>query len=394
MSFWHARTAPSNVAGERENYNISSLLEMLGRLDDPRSPQGKRHELVFVLVVSVVAVLAGAADYRQMADQIADLPQSLLARLGGKWNWFKRRYDWPSEPTLRRVLQNIDADALDLLIGAWLFERACRDVDGLLVIALDGKVLRGAWTDENEQVTLFSAMIHNIGVTVAQIRVPDGTNEITQVPALLDNVTVGAGRHVAVTLDAAHTQRETAEYLKGERGFDYFLVVKGNQPNLQKAVVAKCKPLLVSDPEHVVEERGHGRINRWSIWTADAVGIDFPYAEQVACIRRDVFDLDGIRISKEYALALTSTPVQHAGPAEFHTHVRGHWGIENKIHYVRDTTWREDNNQTYVGNGPQSMAAIKNIAMGLFRLNGIQGIKAATEAVCRDRNRALPLMAT
>jgi hypothetical protein len=170
--------------------------------------------------------------------------------------------------------------------------------------------------------------------------------------------------------------------------------VKGNQPKLRKAVVAKCMPLLVAEPEHVVEERGHGRISRWSTWATDAVGVDFPYAEQIACIRRDVFDLAGMRISKDYALVVTSASVQQAGPAEFHTHVRGHWGIENKIHYVRDTVWREDDNQTYVGNGPQSMAALKNLAMGLFRLNGKHAIKAATEEVCRDRNRALPLMAT
>jgi hypothetical protein len=174
------------------------------------------------------------------------------------------------------VLQSIDAGQLDLLIGSWLFERAHRDTDGLLVIALDGKVLRGAWTADNGQVTLFSAMIHGVGVTVAQIRVPDGTNEITQVDTVLAGVAVGTPERVIVTLDAAHTQRDTAEHLRAQRGFDYVMTVKGNQPTLQENVFAKCLPLLATAPGHVVEERAHGRINRWSTWTTDATGIESP----------------------------------------------------------------------------------------------------------------------
>jgi predicted transposase YbfD/YdcC len=243
------------------------------------------------------------------------------------------------------VLCDIDAAELDLLVGAWLFERARRDDDGLLVIALDGKVLRGAWTDANDQVTLFSAMIHGRGVTVSQVRVPDGTNEITQVEPLLAAVAPKPGQPVVVTLDAAHTQRETAEHVKGKRGFDYVMTVKGNQPTLQREVLERCRPLLAGEPGHLVEERGHGRINRWTTWTADAAGIDFPHITQIGVIRRDVLALDGVATSKEYALAITSGPADRIGPADLHTHTRGHWGIENKSHYVRDTTWREDAHQ-------------------------------------------------
>jgi len=131
---------------------------------------------------------------------------------------------------------------------------------------------------------------------------------------------------------------------------------------------------------------------RWSIWTASATGIDFPHATQVACIRRDVFDLGGVQLSKELALVLIDA--DRAGPAQLHTHVREHWGIENKSHYVRDTTWREDHHNAYIGNGPYSMAILRNLALGLFRLNGIHKIKEAIEYICRDRNRALLLLAT
>jgi predicted transposase YbfD/YdcC len=163
---------------------------------------------------------------------------------------------------------------------------------------------------------------------------------------------------------------------------------------LQKAVFDRCKHMLKNKPVHVVEERGHGRVKRWSTWVTDATGIDFPHASQVACIRREEFDLDGVRISKEYALVVTSATAGKVGSADLHTYVRGHWSIENKGHYVRDTTWREDDQQAHTGNGPQVIAAIRNLALGLFRLNGMQEIKESTRRICRDRNRALPLLAT
>ena len=127
---------------------------------------------------------------------------------------------------------------------------------------------------------------------------------------------------------------------------------------------------------------------------ADATGIDFPHATQLGCIRRDVLGLDERPLSKEFALVLTSSPAERTSPADLHTHVRQHWEIENKSHWVRDTTWREDHHQAWVGNGPHTMAALRNLALGLFRLNGKNKIKEATEAIRRDRTRALPLLAT
>lgn len=90
MSLWHAAHAESSTSAEEEEqeHNISSLVEMLGHLTDPRSPQGIRHELVFTLACAVVAVLAGASHYRQLGSRAGDLPQSLLAKLGARWNWF------------------------------------------------------------------------------------------------------------------------------------------------------------------------------------------------------------------------------------------------------------------------------------------------------------------
>jgi hypothetical protein len=307
-----------------DEFDVTSLLTMLGAVADRRGPRGKIYGQVFILAAALVAVLAGAKNFQEITDQVADLPQSLLRKLGGTWCWFQRMFRVPSKDTVRRVLTNIDAAALDLAVGAWLRERVGRHSDGLLRLAIDGKVLRGAWTDENDQFTLFSAMVHREGVTVAQVQVPADTNEITQVKALLDSVSARDGDRVVVTMDAAHTQRETAEYLAGERGFDYVATCKGNQPTLLESIFDKVAPLLRTTPGHLVNERGHGRIKQWSTWIADADGVDFPHAGQIGCIRRDVFDLDGQRVSKEYAWIITSATSERARAADLHDHVRNH----------------------------------------------------------------------
>lgn len=385
------------VGGERE-CDISGLLEMLEQMPDRRKSRGKIYRLSFILAVSLVATLAGASSFRQIRDQVADMPGSLLRKLGGRWCFFRCRFGCPSERTIRRVLEDIDAAALDRIVGAWLRSvvRRVTDgvVDGVLALALDGKVLKGAWTAENGQFTLFSALLHGEAVTIGQVQVPADTNEITQVKALLEATPVQDGEDVVVTIDAAHTQRETAEYLKGERGFDYIMTVKGNQPNLLKAVSDLCRPLLANTPGHVVEEYDRGQLRRWETWIIDATGIDFPHIEQAACIRRITVSPTGDCLRKEYAWTITSGTAETITAAELHTRVRGHWRIENKSHYPRDVAWREDAQQIYTGSGPQVLATLRNLALGLFRLNGINKIKETTEWIGRDRNRALPLLAT
>jgi hypothetical protein len=154
---------------------------------------------------------------------------------------------------IRNVLTGIDGNALDLITGRWLFRQARKSGHGEWEFALDGKVMRGAWTDENDKVTLFSAMIHREAVTIAQVSVPGETNEITQADALLETMEIPDGDSALVTVDAAHTQRETAEDIH-KNGCDYLMRVKGNQPTLQRAVSGKVLPLLPGHPHHVMRE--------------------------------------------------------------------------------------------------------------------------------------------
>ena len=227
-----------------------------------------------------------------------------------------------------------------------------------------------------------------------RVRVPDGTNEITQANAILDTVEIPAGEPVLVTLDAAHTQRETAETIGGKPGWDYLMTVKGNQPSLQREVFDKILPLLGKTPHDVTEEHDRGRIKRRSCWITSAEGIDFPHARQAAIIRREIFEISGDRISKEHALILTSRKPEKMTAADVNRHIRGHWGIENKSHYVRDTVYREDNSQAWAAEGPHALASLRNLTLGLFRLKNANSIKETTEWICRDRMRALQFMTT
>lgn len=400
MSLSHSACGPSNPDaraagnGSAEDADISSLLGMLASVTDPRSPQGIQHALQFVLAVCVVAMLAGAKNYREIAGQAADMPQPLLKKLGAKWNWFRLRCKHPSKSTIRNVLTRIDAAELDRITGAWLFAQARKTRKAEWEIAVDGKVMRGAWTDENDQVTLFSAMLHREAVTVAQVRVPDGTNEITQAGALLGAVKILEGESVLITLDAAHTQRETAEYVGGKPGWDFLMTVKGNQPFLQREVFDKILPLLAEAPHHVTEEHDRGRIKRRSCWITGAEGVDFPHASQAAFIRREIFEISGDRISKEHALILTSRKTEMMTAADVNRHIRGHWGIENKSHYIRDTVYREDDSRAWAAEGPHALASLRNLTLGLFRLKNANSIKETTEWVCRERTRALQFMTT
>ncbi len=150
MSSCQTGAAVSSGPTPADQENIGGILAMLGQVADFCKPRGKIYELHFVLAVAVIATLAGATSFREIGSHAPDIPQDLLARIGAPYSYFKQRFVAPSESIIRRVLEEIDAAALDLAVGAWLFQRATRDDNGDLVIALDGKVLRGAWTDENQ----------------------------------------------------------------------------------------------------------------------------------------------------------------------------------------------------------------------------------------------------
>lgn len=228
--------APELSGGLRPMVNLnkvnlecgSGLLERLQQLKDPRKRRGIRHSAASTLAVAACAVLSGARSFLAIGEWAADLPQDLLRRLGCRLHPEKRIYMPPSEPTLRRHLQSVDADEFDRIIHEWLAEQTDPDA-----IAIDGKTLRGAKDPDGKQVHLMSAILHKEGVVISQKPVDKKTNEITVFQSLLDPIDL---KGKVVTADALHTQVDHAKYLKEQREADYFFTVKGNQGTLLKSI--------------------------------------------------------------------------------------------------------------------------------------------------------------
>jgi predicted transposase YbfD/YdcC len=383
---------------ELESADISELLEMLAEIPEFRGAQGREYALSFILAVCIVATLAGAKNYREIATVAAGICQRQLRILGAEWDYFRNCHKYPRRTTIWHVLTNVNAVMLDRITGTWLLAQARKHKgrDGKITweIAIDGKVMRGAWTDENDQVTLFSAMLQEENLTIAQVRVPDGTNETTQVKALAGELGIQEGESVLVTLDAAHCNRETAGFIGGKPGWDYLITVKTDKPSLYQKAAGKIRPLLSRAADDIMTDRSRGVIKTWSCWIAGADGIDFPHISQVACICREVFTMTGEKISKDIAIQVTSAARESMSAAEVNGHTRKHWGIENKSHYIRDTVFREDHNQSFKGNGPQALASFHNLATGLLRMKNVKSIKEATELIHMDRMLALHYMST
>lgn len=336
MPVLHARATAVTSADGVPADEVPGLLEVLALVPDPRKRQGKQFSLMFVLAVAVACVLAGARNFREIGDQAADLPQDVLGRLGGRPHPLRWRIIAPSEKRIRTLLQQIDAAKLDEFTGGWL--RALADAGKLerllTAIAIDGKWLRGI--GDGQQVKLFAAMLHEEKVIIAQHAIPEDTNEITQVKELLDPVDL---ENAVVTGDAAHAQHGTAGYIAapeedGGRGADYFLLVKGNQPTLQRAIYDLIQAGCPRDPDHVEIDYGHGRIIKRSLWVADAEGLDFPHVKRAVRIRRDGYDVAGTLIAKEIVHAVTTLGADRATPADLASLARGQWGIES-MHWVR-----------------------------------------------------------
>jgi hypothetical protein len=217
---------------------MESLQEHLSALPDVRKARGKRHRLATLLTMATAAVLTGTRGYTAIAEWAQRLTQAQLRRLRARYNPNTQRFEAPSEPTLRRMLQHIDVEALEYTIGEWLFDV----VPDASAIAVDGKRVCGASHGDGPRVHLLSAFLHQQGATVASRSVGEKTNEIPELAPLLEPLDL---TDRVVTADAMHTQRETARYLVEDKQAHYVLTVKANQPRLYHDIAA-LDPALFS----------------------------------------------------------------------------------------------------------------------------------------------------
>ncbi len=199
------------------------LLDLLAQLPDPRKRRGRRHSLAGLLAVGIAAVNAGSRSFAAIGQWAADAGADVLAGLGAVRG--------PAEEsTFRRTFALISADVPGQVIGAWLHTRATQ-AGGRLVIAVDGKAVRGARNGEEKAPHLVAALAHGIGAVPGQVAVDAKSNEIPAVRELLKAFTDLAG--AVITAGALHTQGDTAQAITG-RHAGYVMTVKANMPTLYK----------------------------------------------------------------------------------------------------------------------------------------------------------------
>ena len=401
------------------------LLAKLCALPDHRKPRGVRHELAAILLVCVAAMLAGAHNPTEIAEWAADLSDEARLRLHLRRSPSSGLVVAPSVSTLQRTLRDVDRQALDRVVCETLAEEvhkrrnggggegaggpsspgtdnpsSCQEPaasdDGgsgpaaMFGVAVDGKTLRGAVQPDGRAVHLLSAMTHDERVVIAQEEVDHKTNEIKLFCPLLENLDLSGA---LVTADAMHAQRGHARFLVEEKHADFLLYVKENQPSLYNEVV--CTPPEAFGEAYTETGKGHGRAEARTIRVAATPDglVEFPHVKAVVRIDREVHDAKtGEERWDETAWAVTSASTSDAGPPRLLAASRGHWGIENGLHWVRDATMGEDASKVRSGSAPRALATMRNFVISVLRLAGARNIAKALRSISRRPALAFTLL--
>jgi predicted transposase YbfD/YdcC len=373
-----------------------SLVEAFGEIPDPRHAGGIRHGVLAIMLLGACAVLTGARSFAAIAEYAHDTGRAVLDLLGVGTVV-------PHASTIRRVLQDLDPHAVEAAMRTWaLAQLADRPApEGVpvreqrQVLALDGKTVRGAHLSTGtsdgggyRQPHLVSVLDQASGAVLGQVAVAEKGNEIAAFTTLLDQVDL---TDVLVTADAAHTNRNHADYLH-EHGGHYLLTAKLNQPTLLRRLRAlPWKQIGVAGRER---GRGHGRVESRQISVVslhpcpDLGGEFFPHAAQAIKVVRRRRALGSKKWTTVTVYAITSLTALQADPTLLARWLRAHWAIE-ALHWVRDVSFDEDRSQVRTGNGPQIMAALRNLVITALRLAGVTNIAAALRHHARDPYRPL-----
>ena len=369
--------------------NVADLRRFLILVADPRDARGLRYPALTLLCAAVAAVLTGARSLIAISEWITDAPQQVLSVLGFAADPLTGLRPAPHAATVRRLLQRVDGDALDAAISAYLQARTPPPADPEAekgpvrrVIAVDGKVVRGSRTRAAAAIQLLAAMDHH-GVVLAQRQVASKSNEIPSFAPLLDGLEL---ENAVVTADALHTQHDHGAYLTS-RGAHYVAVVKKNHPGLYAQV--RKLPWRDIPLGHRTRDHAHHRDEIRRLKVAAFSHLDYPGARQAIQVVRWRRDLSTGKLTIERVYLITSLSVFDATCTELAIWIRGHWGIENLLHHVRDRTFREDDSKVRTGTLPRAMASLRNLAISVFRQDGQTNIAAALRHTGRDYHRPL-----
>jgi len=339
----------------------ASIWRCFTTLKDPRrSHRPKKHLLLDIVAIALCAVIAGAKDWDQIADFAAqrhDWLKTFLALPNGI----------PSSSTLERVFTALSPAALQSCLLRWL--HGCAGALGIGQIAIDGKSVRGSAGQALGALHLVSAWATRAKLSLGQVAVADKSNEITAIPLLLRLLDL---KGALVTLDAMGCQKKIAADIVAGGG-DYVLTVKGNQEGLYDDILqafVDASEVDFAGYEHdtyEAEERGHGRAEkrRYTVlydlrgirqrgeWAGLSV-IGLCYSERAVAAKT----------GEQLRLFIGS---RRAGAQVYGEALRGHWGIENDLHWQLDVTFGEDDSRIRDRNAAQNLALLRKWALGLLR---------------------------
>jgi predicted transposase YbfD/YdcC len=338
------------------------LARAFAGLTDPRIDRTKKHELVDIVVVALCAVVCGADSWLEV-EQFGHSKRAWLGR------FLRLPNGIPSHDTFGRVFAALDPAEFQRCFGAWM-AAACR-ATGLAPIAIDGKSVQAA--DRNTfsgKLHLVSAWAAENRLILAQRAVPDLGNEQAAVAELLKVLDLAGA---VVTIDAGGCYAEFAQRIRGEGG-EYVLALKDNQPLLRQAVADRFQAVIEAGPPaaghdaHEERDTGHGREETRTCEVLRGVtGLPGQAAWPGLCTLAVVCRLCRVKGKPETAEVRYFVSSLDADARTLLALVRGHWGIENGLHWVLDVAFREDANATRAGHAGENLGWLRRVALSLLK---------------------------
>lgn len=345
-----------------------SLIEHFKDLPDPRVDRTREHDLIDILVIAICTLLCAGESFNDMED------------FGkAKEDWFKTflglRNGIPSHDTFNRVFAALDPQAFGDCFLRWT--QSLRTAVAREIVALDGKALRRALNGDRSVKYVVSAWAEDNGLVLGQLKVADKSNEITALPELLRALELSG---CIVTVDAMGTQKNIAKEIK-EADADYVLALKGNHEVVHEEVKSfleatvterAAKPVRPSKAaanlavlETVEKDHGRHETRRYYQsaeldWFADRGQWEGLQSVGMVEAIREI----GSQRTVERRYYLSSLPVE---VATFARAVRGHWGVENKLHWVLDVQMREDQSRARAGYAAENLATLRRLALNLLK---------------------------
>ena len=347
---------------------LDEVVRHFEELEDPRSTVNLRHPLTSVVVIALMAVLAGASGPTSIAKWAALKEEFLVEALD-------LPDGIPRKDVFRRVLMTLQPGAFQACFGNWLQSlRANAEAAAGVeqpVLAVDGKTVRRSHDRKNGLGALHSVSVwaSDFGLSLGQVACAEKSNEITAIPELLRLVDI---KGAIITIDAMGTQKAIAKQIIEAEG-DYVLALKGNQETLHGAVINAINEAWEDDfakvdaRQHQTKETGHGR-DETRTYIQMSVPKDLPGLSLWAGLKTiGVVVSESVRDGKETAEVRYYISSLEVGVKRFAHAVRSHWGIENSCHWSLDVTYREDESRVRNKNLRENMAWLNRLTLSLLK---------------------------